>query len=61
MSKWRLILTSTISIVLGGILLIGSTYSIFTTTEIDENANVYPTGNLDVTYTLSKNNILIVL
>lgn len=57
MNKKRLIITSTISIVLVAILLIGSTYSMFTTTEIDENANVYTTGNLDVTYTLSKDNI----
>ena len=57
MNKRRLIITSTISILLVAILLIGSTYSIFTTTEVDENTNVYKTGNLDITYTLSEDNI----
>lgn len=37
--------------------MIGSTYSIFTTTEIDEESNIYTTGNLDVTYTLDSNNV----
>ena len=57
MNKKRLIITSTISIILVSILLIGSTYSIFTTTEVDESANIYKTGNLDVTYTLSNSNV----
>ena len=57
MIKKRLIITSSLSIVLVAMLLIGSTYSIFTTTEIDEDANVYTTGNLNVTYTLSSSNV----
>lgn len=59
MNKQRLIITSLISIILVSILFIGTTYSIFTTSEIDENANVYTTGNLDVTYTLSEANVKI--
>ena len=39
-------------------MLIGSTYSIFTTSEIDENSNVYKTGVLDITYTLTDDNSL---
>ena len=35
----------------------GSTYSIFLSQDIDENTNVYKTGNLDITYTLSEDNI----
>lgn len=57
MSKKRLIITSLISIILVSILFIGTTYSIFTTEDVDENANVYTTGNLDITYTLSDNNV----
>ena len=57
MNKRRLIITSTISIFLVAILLIGSTYSIFTSSEVDESANVYTTGVLDITYTLSEDNI----
>ena len=57
MNRKRLIVTSVISIILMSILFIGSTYSIFTTTEIDENQNVYTTGNLDITYTLSSDNV----
>ena len=45
-SKKRLIITSTIYIILVSILLIGSTYSIFTSTGVDQEANVYRTGNL---------------
>lgn len=58
MGNKRLIITSTISIVLVAILLIGSTYSIFTSTEIDEKENVYTTGILDITYTLSEDNVI---
>ncbi|MBQ8681785.1 MAG: hypothetical protein IJ509_02620 [Bacilli bacterium] len=60
MNKKRLIITSVFSITLVAILLIGSTYSVFTTTEIDEDANVYKTGNLDISYTLSEENIKLV-
>ena len=56
--KKRLILTSVISIILVVTLLIGTTYSIFVTEHIDENLNVYTTGNLDVTYTLSEDNVI---
>ena len=37
--------------------MIGSTHSIFTSKEVDENLNVYTTGNLDVSYTLSEENV----
>lgn len=37
--------------------MIGSTYSIFTSSDIDENSNIYTTGNLNITYTLSSDNI----
>lgn len=57
MNRKRLIITSTLSIILVSILMISTTYSIFTTTEVDEDLNVYTTGNLDVTYTLSEDNI----
>ena len=57
LNKKRLIVTSVVSIVLVAILMIGTTYSIFTSSDVDESANVYTTGNLDVTYTLSEDNI----
>lgn len=57
MNKNRLIINSLISIFLVVVLMLGSTYSIFTTSEIDEEMNVYTTGNLDVTYTLSSDNL----
>ena len=53
----RLILTSIVSIILILVLMIGSTYSIFVTSNIDEDLNVYKTGILDVTYTLSEKNV----
>ena len=56
-SKKRLIITSVISIVLVSILLLGSTYSIFNSSDIDEEANVYKTGVLDISYTLSDENV----
>ena len=59
MSKVRLIITSIISIVLVSILLLGSTYSIFTSEEISEDANVYTTGNLNITYKLDSSNVKI--
>ena len=59
MIKKRLIITSVISILLVAVLMLGSTYSIFTTSEIDENANVYTTGNLKVTYALGSGNVQI--
>ena len=52
MIKRRLVISSVISIFLVSILLMGSTYSIFTSQEIDETANVYKTGNLDITYSV---------
>ena len=55
----RLVITSLISIILICILFIGSTYSLFTTQDIDENANVYKTGNLDISYTTSSDNLTI--
>lgn len=59
MNRFRLIITGVISIVLVSILMLGSTYSIFTTTEIDENTNVYTTGNLNVSYNSYYKNIKI--
>ena len=58
MRKW-LVITSLISIILICILFIGSTYSLFTTQDIDENANVYKTGNLDISYITSSDNLTI--
>ena len=57
MNKKRLIITSLLSIFLVTILLIQSTYSIFTTTEIDENSNIYITGDLNITYKVSTTSI----
>ena len=57
--KKRLVITSLIALILVCILFINSTYSIFTTGDIDENANVYTTGNLDITYMLSDDNVKI--
>ena len=57
MNRKRLIVIGTISIILVCMLFIGTTYSIFTSNDIDPNANVYTTGNLDITYTLSSDNI----
>lgn len=59
LNRTRLIVTSVISVVLVAVLMLGSTYSIFTSSDVDESANVYTTGNLDVTYTLSEDNIKI--
>lgn len=59
MNKKRLVITSVISIILISLLFIGSTYSIFTTGDIDENQNVYTTGNLNITYTLSEDNVML--
>ena len=55
----RLIFTSVLSILLVSILLIGSTYSIFNSTDIDEEKNVYKTANLDITYTLDNGNVIL--
>ena len=55
--KRRLILTSVISIFLIVILFIESTYSIFTSSTIDEDLNVYKTGNLDISYTISEDSV----
>ena len=57
MNKKRLIITSVISILLVALLLVGSSYAVFTTGEEDDTLNVYKTGTLDITYTLSDNNI----
>lgn len=55
MNKKRLIITSLISIILVAILMLESTYSLFSFSEDKESleTNVYTTGNLDVTYTVS--------
>ena len=56
-SKTRLIIVSLISIVMVLVLFIGSTYSVFTSSSVDDDVNIYKTGVLDVTYTLSEENI----
>ena len=56
-SKTRLIVVSVISVIMVLSLMIGSTYSIFTSSTVDEKLNVYKTGSLDVTYTLSEDNV----
>ena len=56
-SKPRLIIVSLISIFMVLILFIGSTYSVFTSSSVDDDVNIYKTGVLDVTYTLSEENI----
>ena len=61
MNKKRLIITSMLSFLLVAILMVGSTYSIFTSSEADEDLNVYTTGNLDVTYTVSDDVFLRIL
>ena len=48
-SKKRLIVTSVISIILVSILMIGSTYSLFNSTDVDQETNVYQLGKLEVT------------
>lgn len=58
-SKKRLIITSLFSIFLVSILMLGSTYSIFNSTDIDEEANIYKTGTLDITYTVSSEEIIL--
>lgn len=57
MNKKRLIVNSVISIVLVSLLFIGNTYSVFTSGDVEEDINVYTTGNLDITYTLSSDTI----
>mgnify|MGYP004617786061 CR=1 FL=1 len=54
-SKKRLIITSVISIILVSILFIGSTYSIFTSTDVDQESNVYQTGNLSIRFENTNN------
>ena len=57
--KKRLIIASLMSLILVGVLFVGDTYSIFTSGDVDENTNVYTTGNLNITYTLSDENVTI--
>ena len=59
MNKKRLIITSVISIILVVILMLGSTYSLFSFSEDKQNleTNVYTTGNLNITYTVSDDTI----
>ena len=57
MRNKRLIITGIISIILVLVLFIGNTYSIFTVNESDPNTNVYTTGNLDIVYELSSDNV----
>ena len=53
MNKKRLIINSIIAIILVSMLFISNTYSIFTSGDVEEDINVYTTGNLNITYTLS--------
>ena len=57
MIKNRLIIASIISIICVSLLLVSSTYAIFTTTEVDDTMNVYKTGNLDITYEVSESSV----
>lgn len=57
-NKNRVIILSVLSIFLVITLLLGSTYSLFSATNIDEDLHVYTTGNLNITYTLSEDNII---
>ena len=57
--KRRLFIASLMSLVLVSLLFVGDTFSIFMSEDVDENANVYTTGNLNVTYTLSDDNVTI--
>ena len=57
--KKRLVIASLMSLILVGVLFVGNTYSIFTSQDVDENANVYTTGNLNITYTVSDDNVTI--
>ena len=57
--KKHLIIASTLSLILVSILSLDNTYSLFVSEDIDENANVYTTGNLNITYTLSDKNVKI--
>jgi len=54
----RFIILSILSIILVSTLLLGSTYSLFRSSNVDEDLHVYKTGNLDITYTLSEDNIV---
>ena len=53
----RLIIFSFISIILVSTLLIGNTYSIFMSSNVDEDLNVYTTGNLDIKYSVSEDSV----
>ena len=48
MNRKRLIITSSISIILVTILFIGNSYSIYVSSAPDEEINVYQTGSLDI-------------
>ena len=50
MNKKRLIITSIISILCVSLLLVGSSYAIFTTSEEDDTVNSYKTGTLSISY-----------
>lgn len=58
-SNYRVVILGVISIFLVLMLLVGSTYSLFKASNKDENLNVYKTGVLDVTYTLSEDNVVL--
>ena len=55
MIKKRLIITRVLSILLVALLLVGSSYAIFTTSEEDDTVNSYKTGNLSVSYATTTN------
>jgi len=59
--KKRLIVTSVISLFLVSVLMLGSTYSVFVSSEIDENTNIYETGNLDISYAVDDENVILSL
>ena len=57
LSNTRFIILSILSIILVSTLLLGSTYSLFKSSNVDEDLHVYKTGVLDITYTLSDDNV----
>ena len=58
-NKEKYIFLGIISIFLVVILLMGNTYSLFKSSNVDEDLHVYKTGVLEVTYTLSDDNVMI--
>ena len=58
--KKRLVVVSFIAIILVAILFLNQTYSIFTTTDVDENTNLYGTGTLKISFQNNENAIKLI-